>query len=59
MHPKDIPGESRGKSSNLAWAARVVMRMYADVFSVCDVIVTVMDGEFRISSFNDTILTRE
>jgi len=50
MHPRDIPGESRGKSSNLAWAARVVMRMYADVFSVCDVIVTVMDGELREDS---------
>ncbi|MBI2724128.1 MAG: glycosyltransferase family 2 protein [Chloroflexi bacterium] len=29
-HPKDIPGEVRGKSSNEAWAAKKAARLYCD-----------------------------
>jgi hypothetical protein len=42
FHPAGIPGESAGKSSNVAWAAQEVMAKYR---GDTDVLVTVMDSE--------------
>jgi hypothetical protein len=42
-HPSDIPGESAGKGSNLAWAARQLSARYMDS-SRKDVIITGIDG---------------
>jgi hypothetical protein len=44
LHPRDIPGESAGKGSNLAWAARKLSARYS--FSQREnVIVTGIDCE--------------
>lgn len=45
LHPSDIPGESLGKSANVAWTAREVERKYLEKPSFLDVLVTVMDSE--------------
>lgn len=45
LHPVGIAGEARGKSSNIAWAARVLMQTAAERPSTEDTIVTVMDGK--------------
>lgn len=45
MHPSDIPGESQGKSANVAWAARAVEKKYLGQPSFRGVLVTVMDSE--------------
>jgi hypothetical protein len=43
MHPSDIPNDSPGKSSNIAWAARKASERYTASIRD-DVIVTVIDG---------------
>lgn len=52
LHPSDIPGESAGKGSNVAWAARKLSEKYSMTVRK-DVIITGIDGECnsgRISS---------
>ena len=44
-HPRDIAGESQGKSSNLCWAAKYINGKYFDEKSKQNMIVTVIDGE--------------
>ena len=44
FHPAGIPGESAGKSSNVSWAAKGVVRKYADHANRKDVLVTIMDS---------------
>ena len=44
-HPRDIAGESQGKSSNLCWAAKYINGKYFDEKSKQNIIVTVIDGE--------------
>jgi hypothetical protein len=44
-HPRNIPGESQGKSSNLCWAAKYINEKYFDEKSRQNIIVTVIDGE--------------
>jgi hypothetical protein len=44
IHPRGIPGESQGKSSNLKWAANKAVEMYGAKSTIHDVVVTVMDG---------------
>lgn len=44
-HPSDIPGESLGKSANVAWAARLAEKKYVGQPSLQDVLVTIMDSE--------------
>lgn len=44
-HPSDIPGESQGKSANVAWTAKAVEKKYLGPPSVRSVLVTVMDSE--------------
>lgn len=53
MHPREIPGEAQGKSSNLCWAARYINGKYSDEKSKQNVIVTVMDCKslFRRSCY--------
>jgi hypothetical protein len=55
MHPSDIPGESAGKGSNVAWAARELSRNYS--FSMRkNVIVTGIDADSLLSTnFFDNI----
>jgi hypothetical protein len=44
IHPKGIPGEAQGKSSNVSWAAKHVCNQYPLSDERKNVIVTVMDG---------------
>jgi hypothetical protein len=44
-HPSDRPGESLGKSANVAWAATLVEKKYAGKPKLQDVLVTIMDSE--------------
>lgn len=44
VHPSDIPGESAGKGSNVAWAARKLSERYSTEERK-NVIVTGIDGE--------------
>lgn len=46
MHPSDIPGESPGKGSNLAWAARKLSANYSMEVRK-NVIITGIDGTLR------------
>lgn len=43
IHPSDIPGESAGKGSNMAWAVRKLSERYS-MEARKDVIVTGIDG---------------
>jgi hypothetical protein len=43
VHPKGIPGEAQGKSSNLHWAANYVNKKYPEQILKRSVIVTVID----------------
>jgi hypothetical protein len=43
IHPSDIPGESAGKGSNMAWAVRKLSEKYS-MEARKDVIVTGIDG---------------
>lgn len=43
IHPSDIPGESAGKGSNVAWAARKLSQKYS-MTTRKDVIITGLDG---------------
>jgi len=45
FHPPDIPGESAGKGSNVAWAARKLSERYP-MEQRRDVIITGIDGEW-------------
>jgi hypothetical protein len=44
VHPSDIPGESQGKSANVAWTAREVEKKYVGQPRLQDVLVTIMDS---------------
>ena len=46
LHPSDIPGESPGKGSNMAWAARKLSERYSKAVRK-EVIVTGIDGTWR------------
>lgn len=48
LHPSDIPGESPGKGSNLAWAARKLSERYPSQIRK-DVIVTGIDADSHLS----------
>lgn len=43
IHPSDIPGESAGKGSNMAWAVRKLSEKYS-MEARKDVVVTGIDG---------------
>lgn len=45
LHPGDIPGESAGKGSNVAWAARKLSERYP-LEKRKDVVVTGIDGKW-------------
>ncbi|KAI5861830.1 glycosyl transferase family group 2-domain-containing protein [Durotheca rogersii] len=49
LHPSDIPGESPGKGSNVAWAARKLSEKYSMAVRK-DVIVTGIDADSHLSS---------
>lgn len=44
VHPSDIPGESAGKGSNVAWAARKLSERYP-IEQRRNVVVTGIDGK--------------
>ncbi|PMD18508.1 hypothetical protein NA56DRAFT_672343 [Hyaloscypha hepaticicola] len=50
MHPRDIPGEAQGKSSNLCWAARYINGKHTDEKSKQNIIVTVIDSDSHLST---------
>lgn len=45
VHPANIPGESAGKGSNMAWAVRKLSERYT-MEARKDVIITGIDGTF-------------
>ena len=45
VHPSDIPGESAGKGSNVAWAARKLSERYP-IEQRRNVVVTGIDGKY-------------
>ena len=45
LHPRDIPGEAQGKSSNLSWAAKYINAKYPNEILKRSVIITVLDGK--------------
>lgn len=45
IHPANIPGESAGKGSNMAWAVRKLSERYSMEVRK-DVIITGIDGKF-------------
>ena len=45
LHPRDIPGEAQGKSSNLSWAAKYINAKYPKENLKRNVIITVLDGK--------------
>ncbi|KAL2756836.1 hypothetical protein ACRALDRAFT_2041425 [Sodiomyces alcalophilus JCM 7366] len=49
VHPADIPGESAGKGSNMAWAARKASERYPMEIRK-DVIITGIDADSHLSS---------
>ena len=46
IHPSNLPGEARGKSSNVAWAAVYYAKNWMNEDTVRNEIFTVMDGLF-------------
>ncbi|KAK9386814.1 hypothetical protein V1515DRAFT_104410 [Lipomyces mesembrius] len=55
VHPGDLPGEARGKSSNLAWATRAASRRYR-TFLQSNVVFTAMDADTHLlASYFQTI----
>ena len=44
LHPSGLTGEVQGKSSNVAWAARMAARTYTNSVSRQNCVFTVMDG---------------
>lgn len=50
VHPANIPGESAGKGSNMAWAVRQLSERYSmDIRR--DVIITGIDGMFSAAYY--------
>lgn len=45
LHPRGLPGEAQGKSSNLRWAAQCVSTKYRVHEMKRNVIITVVDGK--------------
>lgn len=56
LHPSDIPGESPGKGSNIAWAGRKLSERYS-LTGRKDVIVTGIDADSHLSSNYFALLT--
>ncbi|KAI1640486.1 glycosyl transferase family group 2-domain-containing protein [Biscogniauxia mediterranea] len=56
LHPSDIPGESPGKGSNIAWAGRKLSERYSLGIRK-DVIVTGIDADSHLSSNYFALLT--
>ncbi|KAK1724627.1 hypothetical protein CaCOL14_002421 [Colletotrichum acutatum] len=56
IHPSDIPGESAGKGSNVAWAARKLSQKYS-MTTRKDVIITGLDADSHLSSNFFALLT--
>ncbi|ORY65869.1 glycosyl transferase family group 2-domain-containing protein [Pseudomassariella vexata] len=56
LHPSDIPGESPGKGSNAAWAARKLSERYS-IGMRKDVIITGIDADSHLSSNYFALLT--
>ncbi|KAK8049743.1 hypothetical protein PG994_011473 [Apiospora phragmitis] len=56
LHPSDIPGESPGKGSNMAWAARKLSEKYPLAMRK-DVIVTGIDADSHLASNYFALLT--
>ncbi|KAK9386950.1 hypothetical protein V1515DRAFT_571355 [Lipomyces mesembrius] len=49
LHPRDLPGESRGKGSNLTWASRTASRRYR-ILRQSNVVFTVIDADTHLLS---------
>ncbi|KAK4187720.1 glycosyl transferase family group 2-domain-containing protein [Podospora australis] len=48
VHPSDVPGESQGKSANVAWAARAVEDKYKGRPCFQDVLITITDSDTHL-----------
>ncbi|KAK9312346.1 hypothetical protein V1522DRAFT_454258 [Lipomyces starkeyi] len=47
LHPRDLPGEARGKSSNLAWVSRTASRRYR-ILLESNVVFTIIDADTHL-----------
>ncbi|KAB5536536.1 glycosyl transferase family group 2-domain-containing protein [Coniochaeta sp. 2T2.1] len=56
LHPSDIPGETAGKGSNCAWAARRMSERYS-LHTRKNVIVTSIDADSHLSSNYFALIT--
>jgi len=58
LHPKDLAGESRGKSSNQSWAANEAIRYYRNNNdkSCAEVLITTMDGAYNSQTRGTALL---
>ncbi|KAI1434850.1 glycosyl transferase family group 2-domain-containing protein [Xylaria sp. CBS 124048] len=56
LHPSDIPGESPGKGSNMAWAGRKLSEKYPLSIRK-DVVITGIDADSHLSSNYFALLT--
>lgn len=49
VHPKNIPGEARGKSSNVAWGVKYFAENWTNGESMVKELITVMDADTHLS----------
>lgn len=45
FHPRNLPGEIAGKSSNVSFAAREIFSVHRSDPGILDVVITVIDSE--------------
>ncbi|PGH19671.1 hypothetical protein AJ80_03826 [Polytolypa hystricis UAMH7299] len=50
MHPRGIPGEAQGKSSNVKWAAQIASDRYKESPNKDNVVFIVMDSDSHLST---------
>jgi len=45
VHPKDLPGETRGKAPNVSWAVETCKKTLQSEYNLEDILVTVQDAD--------------
>ncbi|TAQ86661.1 hypothetical protein B7494_g5022 [Chlorociboria aeruginascens] len=56
LHPRGIPGEAQGKSSNLRWAGRYLVGKYGNDLNKRNIIVTVIDADSHLAANYFTLI---
>jgi len=50
IHPKNLPGETRGKAPNVSWAVETCWDLLSDQYKMEDIMVTVSDADTHFMS---------